>query len=276
MAHMPAPFVKWAGGKRQLLRALLPRVDRARPFGAYHEPFVGGGALFFALWGQGWLNDTAVYLSDNNEELITAYRVVRDDVDSLIARLEAHAAQHGKDYYYEVRAHVPTSPVDRAARMIYLNKTCYNGLYRVNSKGLFNVPFGRYKNPTIVDRANLEAASKALARAEVFVSSFEGVLERAEAGDFVYFDPPYAPLSATSNFTSYGKAGFGVADQERLAEVVAGLADRGVKVLLSNSSADLVKRLYGRYTLEWVEAGRNINSKSAGRGPLLEALVSTY
>ena len=272
----PRPFLKWAGGKRQLLFELIPRALRARPFTAYHEPFLGGGALFFALYRKGLLDGVPVYLSDINEELMNTYRVVRDDVQGLIARLEEHKAKHSKTYYYEVRAQVPASPLERAARTIYLNKTCFNGLYRVNSKGLFNVPIGRYSNPRIVDRRNLEAVSRALAGVEIRAVPFEHVLEQAHAGSFVYFDPPYHPMSRTSNFTSYAREGFGVRDQERLAEVVKTLAGRGVKVLLSNSSTELVKALYKGYRIELVLATRNINSRTSGRGWVGEALVTTF
>ena len=272
----PRPFLKWAGGKRQLLPALLSRLPPAGSIGAYHEPFVGGGALFFALYRAGWLDGRPVHLSDSNEELINAYRVIRDDVNRLLDRLEVHKAKHDKDYYYEVRADVPEDPVDRAARTIYLNKTCFNGLYRVNSKGLFNVPIGRNANPLIVDRANLVAVSKALRDLDIRVASFEDVLQRAKKGDFVYFDPPYDPVSRSANFTSYGKHGFGPGDQEHLAEVFALLAERGVKALLSNSSTDFIKRLYARFTIEEIPANRAINSKASRRGPVMEVLVRNY
>ncbi|MFZ5477635.1 MAG: DNA adenine methylase [Myxococcota bacterium] len=271
---MSRPFLKWAGGKRQLLDALVARFDRAGATGRYHEPFVGGGALFFELRRTGRVRDAV--LSDTNPNLVEVYVAVRDDVDALVARLREHAARHDEAYYYAVRGRVPEGAVDRAARVIYLNKTCFNGLYRENSRGEFNVPYGRYDNPTICDEPNLRACSAALAGVSIEARPFERVLDHAVAGDFVYFDPPYVPVSATSSFTGYAKGGFGPADQERLAEVFASLADRGVSLLLSNSMTATVRDLFSRFHIEEVPATRAINSRGDRRGAIAEALVTAF
>jgi DNA adenine methylase len=266
----PKPFLKWAGGKGQLLEQFAPHIP---DFRVYHEPFVGGGALFFRL------RPKRASLTDINEELINCYRAVCDDCESVIRLLRRHAREHCKDYYYHVRA-LPQerdlSPTERAARLIYLNRTCYNGLYRVNSKGEFNVPFGRYKNPTICDEDLLRAASAALASARIEVAPFDSVLKRAKRGHFVYFDPPYHPLSRTSYFTSYSADGFGEEDQIRLRDVFAELARRGVAAMLSNSYSPLVLDLYRGFRIEKVFASRSINSNSGRRGRIPEALVLNY
>ncbi len=202
------PFLKWAGGKSQLLGQYEPYFPQ-EPMRGYYEPFVGSGAVFFHLHGRNLFQ--TYYLSEINTELLNCYRVVRDRLDELIARLIDHKARHSHDHYYATRnrdrdsmwAHA--SPVERAARMIYLNKTCYNGLWRVNQQGRFNVPMGRYKDPDIVNEDRLRAASRALQSVELAVEDFELVIRRAGRGDFVYFDPPYDPLSATANFTSYAR-----------------------------------------------------------------------
>lgn len=269
---VPRPFVKWAGGKRQL----LGQIDAYVPaeFGTYVEPFVGGGALFFYL-----LPERAV-LVDNNPVLINAYHVVQRDVEALIVSLQQH--RNEKEYYYEIRAADRTpefadwTPVERASRTLFMNKCCYNGLYRVNSKGQFNVPFGKYKNPTICDAPNLRAVSRALQGVTIRHGSFELCLEHAAAGDFVYLDPPYHPLSETASFTSYTKDAFGPADQERLREVFGALDERGCKVLLSNSYCDFILDLYADYAIEPVLAKRAINSNAAKRGAIKEVLVRNY
>jgi len=269
------PFLKWAGGKGQLLAELVARVERAKPFGHYHEPFVGGGALFFTLEGSRTL-DKGACLSDNNASLIDAYLGVRNHVERVIKILLEHKKQHAKEHYYDVRSNVPPRLAERAARIIYLNRTCFNGLFRENSKGKFNVPMGSYKNPRICDEENLRACAKALKRATVEQRPFETVLKRARAGDFVYFDPPYVPVSATSNFTSYDKGGFGEDSQRRLAEVFAELAQRGVKVLLSNSETPLVRELYRGFEIETVYATRRVNSRADRRGKVPEVLVRNF
>jgi len=270
----PKPFVKWAGGKRQLLakfRELYPP-----EFGTYHEPFVGGGAVFFDLtMFQGALGGRAV-LSDRNAELMDCYRAIRDEVGELMRELRRH--KYAEKYYYSQRERDPAalSVVERAARMIYLNRTGFNGLYRVNSKGKFNVPFGRHKNPTICDGPNLLACSAALASVELHEEPFEAVLDRARAGDFVYFDPPYIPLSATANFTAYQKHGFGMDQQAHLAEVFDELTGRGVQVMLSNSDVDWVRKKYARYHLDTVKVRRAVNSNGNARGPVGEVVVRNY
>lgn len=248
------------------------------PFKRYHEPFVGGGALFFELFRLGKLGRTQARLSDTNPNLIAAYQGVRDEVDAVIAMLREHEARHDRTHFYRMRTEVPATLAEKAARIIYLNRTCFNGLYRENSRGEFNVPMGRYTNPLICNERNLRAASEALKKADITLCSFEKVLGKATSGDLVYFDPPYVPLSTTANFTAYGKDGFGEADQRRLSETFDALAKRGVHVLLSNSAAPLVYDLYRtklRYTVLDVSATRNVNSKADKRGAITEALVTS-
>lgn len=273
---IPRPFLKWVGGKTQLLPELVARVEAAGSFGRYHEPFVGGGALFFELYRTGKLPRAKAYLTDNNAGLIEAYRGLQNDVEAVIAALNRHKAQHDEEYFYKLRAKLPREPHARAARIIYLNKTCYNGLYRENQKGEFNVPFGRYENPTICDEDNLRSVANALQRAKIELRHFEKVLDHAEPGDLVYFDPPYHPVSKTSSFTSYDKSGFGEDSQRLLAKVFAELTEKGVKVLLSNSMTDLVRELYDGYELEAVLARRFVNSKGDKRGHVSEALIRNF
>lgn len=276
------PFLKWAGGKGQLLAQYEPFFP-TEPVRRYFEPFVGSGAVFFHLQSRGLFE--RAHLSEVNAELITCYLAVRDHVDDLIAALREHAREHaegGATHYYAVRAwdRAPDwadAPLaQHAARMIYLNKTCYNGLWRVNSRGHFNVPMGRYRRPDILNEGRLRAASRALQGVEAAVAGFEGVLERAEAEDFVYCDPPYVPLSATANFTSYSAAPFGEDEQRRLAEVFAGLDRKGCRVMLSNSDTPLVRQLYRAFRIETVSARRNINSMRHKRGAVSEVVVLNY
>lgn len=274
--EMPRPFLKWVGGKGQLLPILRQQFEAAQMSGRYHEPFVGGGALFFQLSRLGLLGRKKAALSDNNPRLIETYIAVRDEVDALIELLQQHKDRHGHDYFYEVRSVVPDTPVARAARIIYLNKTCFNGLYRENSRGLFNVPLGTYKNPTICDAPNLRACSEALRHATLEVRSFDAVLQHAKPGDFVYFDPPYDPVSATASFTAYNQSAFGEAEQTQLATVFATLAEKGVKVMLSNSYTARIKRLYKQFDVLEVQATRNINSRSDRRGEVSEVLVCRF
>jgi DNA adenine methylase len=271
----PHPFLKWVGGKRQLLPQLLEAIEVAGPFRNYHEPFVGGGALFFALVKAGRLPGRT-YLGDANPNLIEAYRAVRDDVDTVISLLQGHARRHSEAYFYRVRAERPRDLARRAARVIYLNRTCFNGLYRENSRGEFNAPFGRYKDPLICDEENLRAVSATLASVELAVEDFAAVLRRARRGDLVYFDPPYHPLSSTAYFTAYARGGFGVDAQERLAEVFRQLAGRGVKVILSNSMTDFTRRRYADFPVREVLANRAVNSRADRRGKISEALVTSF
>ena len=267
----PVPVLKWAGGKGRL----LPQYEPFFPvsFNRYFEPFLGSGAVFFHLRHR--YPKLKAILSDTNAELIHFYTVLRDQLEPLIAKLEEHAANHCSDYYYEVRAQQPEelSEVERAARLGYLNKTCYNGLYRVNSKGKFNVPVGRYKKPSICNRPKLEAASQALKKAELKVTPFEKVLRRARAGDLVYFDPPYEPLNRTSSFTSYTRDSFSAEDQARLSVVFRKLNERGVWVMLSNSTAPLIRDLYSSFEIHEVDAHRFINSKANKRNKIKELLI---
>ncbi len=272
----PRPFLKWVGGKGQLLPKLLARVEEAGAFGRYHEPFVGGGALFFELQRTNRLPRAQAYLSDNNDRLIEAYLGVQTDVEHIITLLERHKARHSETYFYEVRAKVPRDPLARAARIIFLNKTCYNGLYRENRKGEFNAPFGRYKNPAICDADNLRAVAAALRRAKIECRHFDTVGKHVKKGDLVYFDPPYHPVSKTSSFTGYDKSGFGEDSQRLLAKDFADLSARGVKVLLSNSMTDLIRELYRDFTIEEVLARRNVNSRADRRGPVAEALIRNF
>jgi DNA adenine methylase len=275
---LPRPFLKWVGGKGQLLPPLLDQVIRAGEFGRYHEPFVGGGALFFELARTNRLGRKHAYLSDNNARLIDAYFAVKQNVERVIELLLEHKEWHNTEYYYAMRGTVPDDLYERAARIIYLNKTCFNGLFRENSSGIFNVPLGRYKNPNICDETNLRAAAQALARANVGVQPFESVLQRAQAGDLVYFDPPYHPVSKTASFTAYDKTGFGMDAQQRLADVARELDKNGVKVILSNSMTDFICGLYKHthFIIDQVYATRVVNSRADRRGKIAEALIHNF
>ncbi len=269
---LPTPFLKWVGGKGQLLPELLARIPRE--FSGYHEPFLGGGALFFALTRKGILRGKKVHLSDSNEELVSTYQAIQDDVEAVIESLQQF--QYDRDQFYEVRAWdwKALPPPLAAARMIYLNRTGFNGLYRVNSKGGFNVPFGRYNKPRICDAENLRAVAKALRGAKLRNASFEEAVRRTRKGDLVYFDPPYEPVSRTSNFVAYARQGFGREDQERLASEFERLDRKGVMVMLSNSSAAWVKNRYRQF--EEVQASRLVNAKATGRGRVAEVIVTSY
>jgi DNA adenine methylase len=274
------PFLKWVGGKGQL----LPELDRRVPlqFARYHEPFLGGGAFFFHLWSSGRIRGGVV--SDYNPDLVSCYRTVRDHPQELIDALLEHKAKAADaDYFYEVRAwdrcvdFPQRSAVEKAARTIFLNRTCFNGLYRLNSSGAFNTPFGRYKNPLIVDVANMHAVSQALQSVDIQLGDFSDVLNRAESGDFVYFDPPYVPVSATSSFTGYTGKGFDEAQQRRLADVATQLAQRGCYVMLSNSLTDLTCEIYGTSArIDTVQARRSINADGAKRGAVSEIIACSY
>ncbi len=279
--QFPKPFLKWAGGKTQLLAQFVPLYPRE--FNAYHEPFVGSGAVYFHLRSlkmNGTLNGSMsrAYLTDCNDELVNCYRVVQKDVDELIELLEKHKRKHSPDHYYKVRSQDPArlSDVKRAARLIYLNKTCFNGLYRVNRDGKFNVPMGRYHNPAILDEARLRVANQSLQTAHINYSSFKEVLNKAASGDFIYFDPPYHPLSKTSNFTSYTENNFGDHEQGELADAFRELDRKGCKVMLSNSSASFVWKLYEGFKRVRVKAARLINSKAQKRGKISELVILNY
>lgn len=293
------PFLKWAGGKRQLLPVL--RTYYPASFHGYHEPFLGSGAVFFDLVASRRLQGRPAWLSDENPDLVGCYLRVRDAVEDVIGQLERLAAAHAVDpagCYYEVRdrrfnpartswmaqggdpdAYTPAL----AAMLLYLNRTGYNGLFRLNKRGGYNVPAGRYEKPEVVNAARLRAASAALAMDGVTIacSSFDAAARRMRRGDFAYFDPPYAPVAPTASFRQYTARGFSDDDQARLRELTVALAGRGVQVLLSNSSADSIRRLYGSRTVSTaglrvrrVAARRAINTRADGRGPVDEVVVS--
>ena len=266
------PIVKWVGGKRQLMYEL--EINMPKTYNRYFEPFIGGGALFF------YLQPDNAYISDMNEELINLYQVVRDNVDELITDLQKHDIS--KEYFMEIRNIDRTeeyqnwSNIQKASRFIYLNRTCFNGMYRVNSKGEFNVPFGHYKNPRILDENNLINCSNLLQRTEIKHADFSEILKKVKKGDFVYFDPPYVPLSETSSFTSYTKDGFDMDMQLSLRDVCDELDSIGVKFLLSNSDTQFVNELYENYNIKKVFASRQINANADGRGKITEVLVRNY
>jgi DNA adenine methylase len=266
------PVLKWAGGKTRLLPDLIQRLPPA--FRAYHEPFVGSAALFFELHHRQM--PAGAHLSDINPSLMDVYTAVRDQVEEVINTLKHHP--YDKDYYYDVRALDPRklTLAQRAARFIYLNKTCYNGLYRENRSGQFNVPFGAHKNPTICDEPNLRAAAAALRGVQLACAPFDHVLKHAQADDLVYFDPPYYPVSATANFTTYTSSGFLREDHIRLREVVRALTWRGVYVILSNSDTPFTRQLYESFSINDVYAARAINSKASARGKVSEIVVCNF
>lgn len=274
-SEVASPFVKWAGGKSRLTSLIEERLAVGAGHHRYIEPFVGAGAVFFRMRRR--FPRLEHRISDRNVDLVAAYRVVRDDVESLLEHLDLHAAAHTEEYFYRVRACLPDDQSARAARFIYLNRTCYNGLYRVNRKGHFNVPIGRYKRPTIVQRQRLVSVSAALAGIEILDSDFEAAVADADETDLVYFDPPYDPRSQTSDFTSYTAGRFGQESQRRLARVFSTLAERGTRVVLSNSDTPFIRRLYEdlrpQPRLERLTMSRAINSKASGRGPVGELLI---
>lgn len=311
-AAIARPFIKWAGGKSRLIEQYKPFLPTE--FERYHEPFLGGGALFFYLAPQLQAQGEKAYLSDLNPELVNVYRCVRDRVEALIEQLAEHEANHSEARYYEVRSQdlslieppdasletdqthqvsqihqvgqphqvgqtsqmSETERIQRAARFIYLNKTCYNGLYRENAKGRFNVPIGRYKNPKICAPDLLRSASAALQIAEISERPFSSVLDYATGPqDFVYFDPPYHPLSDTSKFTAYSRYQFAEQQQAELKAAIAQLAARKVRVLASNSDCPFIRELYSGFQVETITAARSINSKASKRGKITEVLLVT-
>ncbi len=268
-----SPILKWAGGKGRLLGQLLPLLPPGAELMRHVEPFLGGGAMFFAR------RPERALVADVNPALVRTYEAVRDDVESVVGHLSELADRHDKAAYYRVRARYnarPLSPAEHAATFLYLNKTCFNGLHRVNRKGEFNVPAGSYKNPRILDPEALRAASLALSRAEIRCASFESLLEAARPGDFVYFDPPYEPVSDTASFTSYARDGFSREDQTRLRDVFRQLDRRGCKLMLSNSDVPFIRDLYRAYRVDTVAAPRAINCNGNGRGLVSEVVVRNY
>ena len=266
------PFLKWVGGKSKLIPDLVARMPQE--YNRYFEPFMGGAALFFHLCPKD------AYLSDVNPELLNTYSVVKKQVAALVEDLKGH--RYEREYFYRVRnadrskEFAKWSAVERASRFIYLNKTCFNGLCRVNSKGHFNTPFGRYNNPKILDEKNLRACSRALKTTKIIKASFLKVEEHAKKGDFVYFDPPYVPLSATANFTTFSRSGFGLEMQQELKNLCDRLTAKRVKFMLSNSAAPLIFELFTTYNIHIVRAPRAINSAADKRGKIDEVLVTNY
>ncbi len=270
---VPRPFLKWAGGKSQLTDALIQRMPPA--IHVYHEPFLGSAALFFRLYREQRIR--RAILSDLNAELIDTYIAIRDCVSEVISLLSEFP--YDREFYYAIRARDPwqLSLAGRAARMIYLNKTGYNGLYRVNRQGKFNVPFGRYKFPKYADVENLLAVSRALQDVDILCAPFESVLNRVSPGDWVYFDPPYVPLSRTANFTSYYSHGFGLSEQQRLRDLCVELTRNKVYVMLSNSDTEIIRSLYlPDFHIHEVLANRAINSNGSKRGKITELVITNY
>ena len=270
------PFVKWAGGKTQILADLDAHIPPH--FSRYFEPFLGGGALYFHLASH---PNLGAFLSDANSELVATYNAVKANVEGLIALLKKHEANYKKDpvkYYYKLRAIKPRNRLEIAARFIALNKTCYNGLYRVNNNGIFNVPIGRYKDPAICDKEQLYNASLALnySMATIVACDYKQGLKNARKGDFVYLDPPFYPLSSTANFVDYTKQGFAEQDQVKLAKVFKELDSRGCQVLLSNSDTELTRQLYSAFKKDRVTVNRAISCKARARTGYTELLIYNY
>jgi DNA adenine methylase len=275
----PKPFVKWAGGKRQLISILNQNLPES--FGTYYEPFLGGGALLFHILTDKYGQKCSI--SDLNSDLVLAYTTIRDRIDALIVSLKNHEKNYQKNsesYYYSIRESNPRSAIEKTSRLIFLNRTCFNGLYRVNSKGKFNVPLGKYSNPNIVNEENLRAVSHILQSNRISINcrDFEAVLRDAKRGDLVYFDPPYQPISPTANFTSYTNKDFTYDDLTRLAELCLKLDSRGCKVLLSNSDSKEVADIFSKdpWKITKIEANRSINSNSKKRTGHFELLIKNY
>lgn len=268
-----SPLLKWVGGKRQLLADIIPMIDNK--CSTYVEPFIGGGAVLFSL------QPKKAIINDYNHELINVYKVVRDNFDELLELLHVHQANNSADYYYEVRAwdrgeHLnKMSNIEKAARIIYLNKTCYNGLYRVNSAGQFNSPYGRYKNPNIVNEAVLKAVSNYFKNNDIDIRSgdYKDTLINLDKSSFVYLDPPYMPISSSSSFTGYTEGGFGYNCQVELKQECDKLTQQGIRFVQSNSDCDEIRELYKEYKIKTVKAKRSINSVAKRRGEINEVLI---
>ena len=279
IATTPKPFVKWAGGKRQLIPILNENLPKS--FGTYYEPFIGGGALLFHILTE--RNAQKCSISDLNSDLVLTYTTIRDKIDGLISSLKNHEKNYQKDsktYYYSVRESNPRSEIEKTSRLLFMNRTCFNGLYRVNSKGKFNVPLGRYTNPNIVNEDNLRSVSAILNTSKIAIKcrDFESVLRDAKKGDLVYFDPPYQPVSDTANFTSYTNKSFTYDDLNRLAELCLKLDSKGCKVLLSNSDSKEVAKIFSDkpWKINKIQANRSINSNSKKRTGHFELLIKNY
>lgn len=271
-----SPILKWVGGKRQLIESIVPLIPEHT---TYYEPFVGGGAVLFHT------QPKKAVINDSNEELINIYQVIKEQPEELITLLESHRARNSQEYFYEVRSldrdkgeYAALTPAERAARIIYLNKTCYNGLFRVNRAGEFNAPWGRYKNPNITNEITIRAMSRYFngAKVTVYCGDYREALKGIRKGSFVYLDPPYMPLSTSSSFTGYTAAGFGPQEQVELKRQCDLLNKRGIKFLLSNSCCDFIENLYQDYIVERVSAKRAINARADKRGAIDEVLVRNY
>lgn len=268
-----SPMLKWVGGKRQLLSEIVPMLDSK--CSTYIEPFVGGGAVLFSM------QPTRAIINDYNQELINVYRTVRDDLDELIEALKIHEENNSSEYYYEVRAldrdddFEQKSNIEKAARIIYLNKTCYNGLYRVNSAGQFNSPYGRYKKPNIVNESVLRAISKYFNENDIRIlnGDYRNALRNLERKAFVYLDPPYMPISSSSSFTGYTEGGFGYDSQVELKNECDRLREQGISFVQSNSDCEAIRELYKDYNIKTVKAKRSINSVANKRGEINEVLI---
>lgn len=268
------PILKWAGGKRQLLDEIIPMTPPPSEYRTYVEPFVGGGALLLQL------RPEHAVINDSNQELINVYECVRDRTEELLNILKDHAAKNSADYFYKIRAldrnlkYANLTPAARAARIIYLNRTCFNGLYRVNSAGQFNSPYGRYRNPVIVDEPGIKALAEYLRKDIVLVSGdYAEVLRKLDNKAFVYLDPPYMPISNSSSFTGYTTTGFDYAQQIRLRDECDDLVSRGIHFLESNSDCTEIRELYKGYTIKSVKARRSVNAKGDKRGEISEVLI---
>lgn len=270
------PFTKWTGGKRQLLTELEARLPKS--FDTYYEPFIGGGALFFHLIPQ------KAVINDYNSEIINCYKVIKENPHELVRELGIHASRNSKEYYLEIRSAdrdgriKDFSDAEKAARILYMLKVNFNGLYRVNSKNQFNVPYGRYKNPKILDSQLILQISDYLNsnKIEILNSDFEECVKSAQPGDFVYFDPPYIPVNKTSNFTSYTENKFSLLDQYRLRDTINSLTDKNIYVILSNSCVPEIFDMYRDYSISTVKASRAINSNPRRRSGVEEVLISNF
>lgn len=271
-----APVLKWVGGKRQLLPQILSLLPKSFSKYQYAEPFLGGGAVLFKL------QPKKALINDFNSELINVYKVIKNNPKLLIEDLKKH--ENSAEYFYMIRQldredkFYSLSDIEKASRIIYLNKTCYNGLYRVNSSGEFNSPFGKYKNPNIVNEPTIMAVSNYLNRNKITIlnEDYQEILPHLKSNSFVYLDPPYHPISETSNFTGYIKGGWSVDDQIRLREFCDKLSSKKIKFLLSNSKSKLILEEYKKYDIHFVQAARLINSNANNRGNIDEVLIKNY
>ena len=276
--EIPQPIVKWAGGKRFLLPELVKKSPNE--FSSYYEPFLGGGAFYFTLFGLGKIKEAV--LSDLNSDLIWLYTVIRNNVSEFVEVFNEGGFASNKETFYRIRTEFNNAKAKgerttmQAARLLYLNKTCFNGLYRVNRAGNFNVPFGGYKNPTFFERENLEKVSRALRVADLMSVDFEKAVADAPSKAFIYLDPPYAPVSETSDFTAYTKAGFSFEEQQRLSRIFSELHERGCFVMESNSAASEIAELYNQFNIETVESTRAISADGSKRGRIKEFLIRNF